>query len=89
MNRTTHDGLVEYSDLNKNTWVVVWKADGTAEFRDCLISFGLTNSPELAMQKVEEKLKSDPFWAKRFAGGVFYPMAAHWGVPGPKRSRNG
>ncbi len=86
-NRTTHDGLVEYSDLNKNTWAVIWKEDAEVNYRDCLISFGLSPSPELAMQKVEEKLKFNPLWGKKFAGGVFYPIAVHWGVPGPKRRR--
>ena len=42
--------------------------------------FGLSRSAEAALEKVEMRLKGDPFFRRRWAGGVFRPIPYHLGI---------
>lgn len=64
-------------------WSVVWKEHGTSRYKDLLLSFGFSGSYEEAVEKVVVKLDSDPFWARGFRGGVFFPVLVSAGVKVP------
>ena len=42
--------------------------------------FGLSSTAESALEKVEMRLKGDPFFKKRWAGGAFRPIPYHLGI---------
>lgn len=65
-------------------WCVIWKRYGSSEFKDLLLSFGFSESYEEAVEKVVAKLDADPFWARRWRGGVFHPVLISAGVKVPE-----
>jgi hypothetical protein len=75
-----HKDVLEVQPQKKAAWCVVWKRNGTAEFRDCLMSFGISDSPEQAMEKVLRKLRGDSKFALLMGDGIFYPIPTHMGV---------
>jgi len=67
-------------------WAIVWKRYGgsSIDFRDCLLSFGFSKTPEEAIDRVLVKLDADPYWARQWQGGVFHPILISAGVKVPK-----
>ena len=53
----------------------VGKVLGLPEGRDHV--FGLSDTAEEAMGKVQQALRNDPFFRKRYRGGVFRPVPYH------------
>ena len=71
--------------LSHEAWAVVWRGDGRG-VKDFLWSFGLSGSAEEALAKVEARLSADPFFRRRWSGGVFYPLRIDLNVPVPRRT---
>jgi hypothetical protein len=44
------------------------------------MSFGISDSPEQAMEKVLRKLRGDSKFALLMGDGIFYPIPTHMGV---------
>lgn len=42
--------------------------------------FGLSPTAESALEKVEQRLKGDPFFRRRWSGGAFRPVPYHLGI---------
>lgn len=66
---------------DKPAWAIIWKQDATSVMRDCLLSFGMAPTIEEALARVAAKLAADPYFRRDFAGGVFYAVAVHNGLP--------
>ena len=72
----------------RQAWAIVWKEDKTSVLKDFIISFGLCPSKEEALGKVEARLKADPLFRRKHAGGVFYALSAHDGLPVSRNERS-
>lgn len=72
--------VLEVQPQKKPAWCVIWKKNGSAEFRDCLLSFGISDTPEEAMEKTFLKLRGDTKYALLMGDGIFYPIPIHLGV---------
>jgi hypothetical protein len=44
------------------------------------VCFGLSETAESAMEKVEAEIRSDPEFAMRWRGGAFRPVPYHLGI---------
>lgn len=76
-------GVIESTTTfdRSGAWTVFWKRHGSAtDFKDLLLTVGLCKGYEEAIEKVILKLDADPFWAREFRGGVFYPVLISAGV---------